>query len=480
MTKQTDGVRVRFAPSPTGHLHVGGARTAIFNWLYARHCGGEFILRIEDTDVERSTRESELSLIEDLRWLGLDWDEGPVKGGLRGPYRQSERLELYTTAVRDFIARGLAFPCFCSEELLEEKRQRALERGINPQYDGTCRNFNAEEIAKRREQGVHEAVRFKVPVDIVAFDDVVRGPMDLDTNMVGDFVIMRSNGLPTYNFAVAYDDHHMGITHVVRGEEHLPNTLRQMLIYHAMGAEHPVFAHVPLILAEDRSKLSKRHGASSVGELRAQGYLPSAAMNYLVMLGWSHPQEKDVLTLDELIDAFTIERINTSAAVFDRAKLGWMNGQHIRGLEPDVLYELAVPYLPDWVDERYNDSERREIVALLHDHIETLSGLGEQCDIFRDDIAPDNEAAEVLATDSSQQVLRALVDALAVSSAALTSDTFKTTVKEVGKKLGVKGRDLFFPVRAALTGNVHGPDLARVASIKGREAVMQLLRSYGR
>lgn len=474
-------VRVRFAPSPTGYLHVGGARTAIFNWLFARHNGGVFVVRIEDTDAERSTRESERALMNDLRWLGLDWDEGPEAGGPHGPYRQSERLEMYRAAADDFIARGLAYPCFCTDEVLEEKRRAALARGINPQYDGTCRNLSPDEVAKRREAGIPETVRFRVPVDIVAFDDVIRGPMDLDTNMVGDFVILRSSGLPTYNFAAAHDDHRMEITHVLRGEEHLSNTLRQMLIYHAMGADAPVFAHVPLILAEDRSKLSKRHGSASIGDLRAHGYLSGAVFNYLALLGWSHPQEKEVMPVAELVEAFDIKRINNSAAVFDRKKLSWMNGQHIRRVEPDALFAMAQPYLPDWVSDRYDEAARRGIVALLHDHVETLSDLGDQCEIFRNDVARDADATEALAAPDAPAVLRGLAEALRAGHGALTPESFKAAVKDVGKAAGVKGKDLFFPVRAAITGTVHGPDLSRIAAIKGRDAVLRLLeRAAGR
>ncbi|MDH3198718.1 MAG: glutamate--tRNA ligase, partial [Candidatus Krumholzibacteria bacterium] len=312
---------MRFAPSPTGYLHVGGARTAIFNWLWARHTGGAFVLRIEDTDVERSTRESEAALIEDLRWLGLDWDEGPDVGGPHAPYRQSERLDLYGAIATDLVARGLAYPCFCPEEELERKRKEALTIGLPPKYDGACRSLTSQELAAKRAAGLPEATRFRVPPDMVVFDDVVRGAMELHTSMVGDFVLVRANGLPTYNFAAAVDDHRMGITHVIRGEEHLSNTLRQMLIYRAMGAVPPVFAHAPLILAEDRSKLSKRHGGSSVGELRAGGFVAGAVLNYLVLLGWSHPDAREVVTRDELIAAFSLERINASAAVFDRHKL---------------------------------------------------------------------------------------------------------------------------------------------------------------
>src|SRR5262245_40063865 len=263
MAKLRD-VRVRFAPSPTGYLHVGGARTAIFNYLFARHHGGVFVLRIEDTDQERSTRASELSLLEDLRWLGLDWDEGPDLGGPYGPYRQSERMKIYRDVADKLVAAGNAYPCFCTDAELDRKREEAIAASRPPQYDGTCRDLTPDEVAAKRAQGLPEAIRFRVGEGVVRFHDAVRGDMELAHDMVGDWVTLRSNGLPTYNFACAVDDHLMKISHVIRGEEHLPNTLRQIMIYDAMGAEHPIFAHVPLILAEDRSKLSKRHGASSV------------------------------------------------------------------------------------------------------------------------------------------------------------------------------------------------------------------------
>jgi len=475
MSETRKEVRVRFAPSPTGYLHVGGARTAIFNWLFARHSHGAFVLRIEDTDAERSTGESEASLIEDLRWLGLDWDEGPETGGPHAPYRQSERLGLYRAAADGLVARALAYPCFCTDEELERKREAATAAGRATHYDGTCRGLSAEDVAARRRQGIPETVRFKVPREVVSFDDAVRGPIDLDTDMVGDFVVIRSNGLPTYNFAAACDDRDMRITHVIRGEEHLPNTLRQMLVYNALGARPPVFAHVPLILAEDRSKLSKRHGASSVGELRAQGVLASAAVNYLVLLGWSHPKEKEVLSIDEMIETFTIKRINKSAAVFDPKKLSWMNGQHLRALDPDARYAAAAPFLPEWVNERYDDAQRREIVAILGDRLDMLSDLETQARIFADDVDLDAEADELLDTDGARHVVRALAERLRATTDAITPDAFNAMIKDTGAAVGAKGRDLYFPIRAAVTGSVHGPDLARVAAVKGRDSVLDLL-----
>jgi glutamyl-tRNA synthetase len=477
--ERSNNVRVRFAPSPTGYLHVGGARTAIFNWLFARHSRGTFVLRIEDTDVERSTRESEASLVEDLRWLGLDWDEGPGmaggESGARGPYRQSERLELYRAVAKEFVDRGIAYPCFCTDEVLQRKREEALAAGRSPHYDGTCRGLDAARIAAMREAGEPEVVRFLVEDEAVVFEDLVRGTVSLHTDMVGDFVILRSNGLPTYNFAAAHDDHAMGITHVLRGEEHLSNTLRQTLILRAMGAQPPAYAHVPLILAEDRSKLSKRHGASSVEELRKRGYLPGAVVNYLALLGWSHPDEKEKLSIDELVESFSIGRINKSAAIYDPVKMTWLNGLYIRDLKPEDWLEAAVPYLPAEITARYDAGGQREILAILQGKVDTLDQLARESMVFLDDVNYDDDAREVLAQPSAREVLAALRGELEPLGQSWQADNIKAAFKKSGKQTGQKGKELFFPIRAAVTGRLHGPDLARVTEVKGRDSVLKLI-----
>jgi glutamyl-tRNA synthetase len=475
-SKGNQEVRVRFAPSPTGYLHVGGARTAIFNWLYARHTGGRFVLRIEDTDVERSTKESEASLLEDLEWLGLDWDEGPGKAGEHGPYRQSERLALYRDAADDLITQGLAYPCFCPDELLTQKKEKAIKAGESPHYDGTCRGLSAGQIESNRKAKVPEVVRFIVPPEKISFNDLVRGEIEMDTAMVGDYVLVRSNGLPTYNFAAAHDDHQMNITHVLRGEEHLPNTLRQILVYRALGAEPPAFGHVPLILAENRSKLSKRHGASSVGELRDRGYLASAAVNYLVLLGWSHPEEKEFLAPAEMIESFTVERINKSAAVYDPTKLGWMNGLHIRDLSLDEWVKVASAYLPETICRRYDQKEQDEILDVLRNNVEVMEDLAQLTSVFHDEIVYEEEAEKVLAEDSAGRVLAALKCELEkVGAGDWSPVSAKAAIKAAGKEAGVKGKELFFPVRAAVTGALHGPDLARVIALKGRDVTGALI-----
>jgi glutamyl-tRNA synthetase len=468
-------VRVRFAPSPTGYLHVGGARTAIFNWLFARHSGGAFILRIEDTDVERSTAGSEVSLIDDLRWLGLDWDEGPDVGGRSAPYRQSERLDIYRRHGDDLETAGVAYPCFCPDDLLEAKRQAAAARGESPRYDGTCRNLAAGEIASNRKAGVPEALRFKVPEGVVRFHDLIRGAVEMATDMVGDFVLIRSNGHPTYNYAAAVDDHSMEITHVLRGEEHLPNTLRQILIYDAFHFQCPEFGHLPLILAEDRSKLSKRHGGSSVGELRQDGYLPGAVLNYLVLLGWSHPEEKEVLSVEEIVENFSLERVSKSPSVYDREKLRWMGGQYIRRTDVESLFKVADSYFPESIRGAYDDRSRRRILALLHEKIETLSELRVKSAPFEMIPVYEEDAASVLKSPDSPPVIEALEDRLRSHRGALSAAEFKALVEDAGKVTGRKGRALFFPVRAALTGALHGPDLAGLAEIRGRDSVLGLI-----
>jgi nondiscriminating glutamyl-tRNA synthetase len=483
-------VRVRFAPSPTGYLHVGGARTAIFNWLFARHHKGAFVLRIEDTDIERSTPESEAALIDDLRWLGLDWDEGPGVGGSGsdasgaggsgsdgdcGPYRQSERLDIYREHAARLVADGHAFPCFCPDEVLSAKREAAMAAGKPPQYDGTCRSLSSDEVAARRAEGIPEVVRFVVPSGDVRFADLIRGDIKLETNMVGDFVIVRSNGNPTYNFAAAIDDHLMRITHVLRGEEHLPNTLRQILIYQAFGFDVPQFAHLSLILAEDKSKLSKRHGATSVQELSTSGYLPGAVLNYLVLLGWSHPEEKEVLSIEELVASYSLDRVSKAPSVYDRDKLRWMNGQYIRATDVETLFDVADSFFPDHVRDSYDRAGRVKILELLHEKIETFAELYDKSSPFRSPPVFDDEALQILDMPEAQAVLKALAGTLDASTEEFTGQLFKTLVKQAGKETGQKGKALFFPVRAALTGSVHGPDLAGIAELKGKEEVIRTL-----
>ncbi len=339
-------MRVRFAPSPTGHLHVGNARTALFNWLMARGSGGAFILRIEDTDVVRSTRESEEAILQDLRWLGLQWDEGPDVGGPHGPYRQSERLHLYRAYAEELLSSGRAYYCFCSEERLAAERQAAKASGQPTKYSGTCRAIPPADARSRFERGEPAAVRFRVPADReIVFQDQVRGPVAFHTSVIGDPVLVRSDGNPAYNFAVVVDDALMDVTHVVRGEDHISNTPRQLLVYEALGFTPPRFAHLALVMGPDHTPLSKRHGATSVAEFRGKGYLPEALVNYLALIGWSPGGDEELLPADELARRFSIEAVGHSAGVFDEEKLAWVDRHYLRIADPSHLARLAVPYL---------------------------------------------------------------------------------------------------------------------------------------
>src|SRR3954453_12687126 len=347
-------MRVRFAPSPTGQLHVGNARTALFNWLLARGHDGTFILRIEDTDVERSTKQSEESILDDLRWLGLEWDEGPDVGGACGPYRQSERLHLYSSYANELLAGGHAYYCFCPPQKLEDDRRKDLAAGRPPRYRGTCRSLAPEDARRRLDGGERGVIRFRVPEHTeVAFQDLVRGEVTFSTDVIGDPVLVRSDGRPAYNFAVVVDDALMEVTHVIRGEDHISNTPRQILLYRALGFAPPRFAHLSLVLGPDHTPLSKRHGATSVAEFRARGYLPEALTNYLALIGWSPGEGDELLPLDELSKRFRLEDVGHSAGVFDVDKLSWVNRHYLKTADPNRITGLTVPYLhaAGWVAE---------------------------------------------------------------------------------------------------------------------------------
>ncbi len=438
-------VRVRFAPSPTGHLHVGGARTAIFNWLFARHHGGRFIIRVEDTDLARSTRESEQMVLDDLRWLGLQWDEGPDVGGPDAPYRQSERVDIYRKAAHDLIASGVAYRCFCTEEELETKRKAAEAEGRPPHYDLKCwRARRGDDDAGEVARAPH-AIRFHVPEDgDVTINDLIRGEVTWKKESLGDFIVVRSDGLPTYNFSVVIDDHEMEITHVIRAEEHLTNTHRQVLIYRAMQWQVPEFAHVSLILGSDRSKLSKRHGATSVSQYADDGYLPEAMLNYLALLGWSSPDGAEVFTREEAVAKFSLDRVNPAPAVFDVQKLDWLNGQYIHRmsaaeLRPMVAKFFDAPWLEQGIDV---------VKTSVHKLTEFEGALA----FVRRYEAPqiDRPFAEALAAD------------LRTNGAPRDEAGYKAMVERLKTSTGQKGKNLFMPLRLAMTGSEHGPELVKL------------------
>ena len=468
-------VRVRFAPSPTGHLHVGGARTALFNWLFAQHEGGRFILRIEDTDVERSERGFEAALLEDLAWLGLIWDEGPGPGGASGPYRQSERVALYRERADRLVAEGKAYPCFCTDEELERKKEARLGASLPPQYDGTCRFSSPAERERRRAEGLPESIRFIIPGnDERRLDDLIRGEVVFPGGMVGDFVLVRSNGLPTYNFAAAIDDSLMGITHVIRGEEHLSNTVRQLLIYEALDLRAPRFAHIPLILGADRSKLSKRHGAPNIGDFRERGYPAEAVVNYLAFLGWSPPAGGEILAMDDLIRDFTLERVSPSPGIFDEVKLNWVAAQHVRAGGAARYFEEALPYFPEDVKNGYPRERLMEIFTMLAENLPCFSRIEEDVKPFRPGVP--ELAGEVRETAAAARgLLAACLEAIGACS-DWSAAAIGALIKETGARLGVKGKALYMPLRAAVTGALHGPDLSRIMEIRGKESVLGAIR----
>jgi nondiscriminating glutamyl-tRNA synthetase len=468
-------VRVRFAPSPTGHLHVGGARTALFNWLFARHEGGRFILRVEDTDVERSSAGFESEILADLLWLGLAWDEGPDRGGTFGPYRQSERVALYREQAERLVAQGKAYPCFCTDEELDRKKEDLRRANLPPQYDGACRRLDEAERARRRAEGRSESVRFVVPPGSERrLDDFVRGEVVFPAGMVGDFVILRSNGLPTYNFAAAADDAAMAITHVIRGEEHLSNTVRQIMIYEALGLEPPRFAHIPLILGLDRSKLSKRHGAPNVGDFRERGYPAEAIVNYLAFLGWSPPGDRETLSLDELAGAFELDRVSPSGSIFDEVKLNWFSARYVKQGGARRYLDDALPFFPGEVRDAYPRERLAEIFEILAENLPSFSRIADEIAPFRPGIpALGGEARDAVA--GARELLSAILASLGEceewSAAAIGG-----RIKESGARLQVKGKALYMPLRAAVTGSLHGPDLSRVMEIRGRESVLRAIR----
>ena len=438
-------VRVRFAPSPTGHLHVGGARTAIFNWLFARRHGGKFIIRVEDTDQARSTRESETMVLEDLQWLGLKWDEGPDADGPHTPYRQSERTDLYGTVAQQLLASGVAYRCFCTEEMLEAKRKQAEVDGRPPHYDLTCFRLSAQEISARLNMWTPFALRFHVPDDgDVTIDDLIRGEVTWKRESLGDFILVRSDGLPTYNFSVVVDDHEMEITHVIRAEEHLTNTHRQVLIYRAMQWDIPQLAHVSLILGPDRSKLSKRHGATSVSQYADDGFLPEAMVNYLTLLGWSAPDGRDVFTTEYSIEHFSLDRVNSSPAVFDHQKLDWLNGQYIHAMSATELLPRVRPFFDTpWLAEG---------IELVKTSVTRLTQFAEALRFVR----------EYAPASVERPFAEALLHELRTNGTPVDEASYKAFVERVKTATGAKGKTLFMPLRLALTGVDHGPELVRM------------------
>lgn len=479
-------IRVRYAPSPTGHLHIGGARTALFDYLLARSQRGQFVIRFEDTDQSRHEESGIQDQLDGLKWLGIDWDESVDIGGPYAPYRQTERLHLYQPYTDRLLLQGDVYPCYCSAEELEAEREQQKERGETPQYSGKCRHLTEAEIRRYKEEGRKPSLRFRVPdQQKLVIHDSIRGAVEFDTDGIGDFIVMRPDGLPTYNYAVVLDDHMMAITHVIRGEEHLTNTPRQMLIYQALNMPLPQFAHLALILNPDRKKMSKRDESliQFIEQYRTLGYLPEAVLNFIVLLGWSPGGEEEIFDKEQLIDLFRIDHVSKSPAVFDLDKLNWMNNHYIKKADLERVVELAVPHLRQagYIPEKMDDALRQWVSVLVGLYQEQLSYVAEIVDLARmffvAEVEYSEEARELLNEHHVPAVLDSFyrqLDGAAVEEHS--PEQMQALLKQVQKETGYKGKQLFMTVRVALTGQIHGRDLNQTLFLLGRAKLIARLR----
>lgn len=483
MSRQTfSQVRVRFAPSPTGYLHVGGARSALFNYLFAKKSKGQFVLRIEDTDQARSTEESLKMMVQDLKWLGLNWDEGPNPEtlsdmGPNGPYRQSQRQEIYQKVAQELLNLSKAYYCFMSDEELEAQREKLKAQGLQPHVESPYENWSLEQAREHMSKGHTAVVRFKtrqLRKDYI-LKDLIRGDVSFPSDMVGDFVLLRSDGMPVYNFCCVVDDHMMKISHVLRAEEHLPNTLRQLMIYEAMNWPRPEFGHISLVLDEDRQKLSKRKGAVACDQFKLDGYLPEAMNNYLALLGWSHPEQKEIMSLAEMEQAFSLDRLNPSGAIFDRVKLKWMNAQHLRALPNAEIYRRIEPYLkqaglqlPQSAEWQVKSVETfKPYLEILTDAVNLYTPLDDSRFAIKE------ESHEALKLESAPIVLKAWIEAVKNhASESFTEADFLSIQDAVKSASAQKGKNLFFPIRIALIGQPHGAELKILVPLMSKTSIL--------
>jgi len=467
---ENQDIRVRIAPSPTGFLHVGTARTALFNYLFAKKHKGSFILRIEDTDLERSKDEYIQNIYDSLKAMGLNWDEGPDIEGPYPPYKQSDRFDIYKKYADKLVNSGYAYYCWCTQEELEAEKEKAVSEHV---YSRRCRNLSPEQIENFKNEGRVPTIRFIVPEKRLKFDDIVKGNLDFDTALIGDFVIMKSNGTPTYNFAVVVDDIEMKISHIIRGEDHISNTPKQILIYDALGAHVPEFAHVGMILAPDRTKLSKRHGATAVSEFIEQGYLPEAFVNFIALLGWSPADGEEIKTLDKLIEAFSLERVSPSPAIFEFDKLNWMNGQYIRNMPISEITQRVKIYLKNYDLSLYSEEQLELIVAAVREPLTKLSEITDAVSyFFGDTVEIDPEIKkDVIQTPESQKVLQEFFN-LADSLNYDNIEELHNQMADFRKSIpDLKPKQIMWAIRAALTGRVKGADMAVIISLLGKERI---------
>lgn len=477
------GIRVRYAPSPTGHLHIGNTRTALFNYLFARHHGGTFIVRIEDTDVKRNMEGGEENQFTYMKWLGMDWDEGVDVGGAYGPYRQTERLDIYHKYVSELLEHGLAYRCFCTEEELGVEREAQITRGETPKYSGKCYCLSAEDHAGLEAEGRKPSIRFRVPQGrSYQFDDMVKGTIILESDTTGDWVIVKKDGIPTYNFAVVIDDHLMRMSHILRGEDHVTNTLRQLMIFEAFGWVAPIFGHMTLIVNENHKKLSKRDESiiQFIEQYEQLGYLPEAMINFIALLGWSPKGEEEIFSLEELISIFDETRLSKSPAVFDTNKLMHINNTYLKKANPDRIAALAIPHLqragrlPERLDAE-QQAWAKALVKLYQEQMNCAADIVELSEMFfRKELVIDEKVKPVLEEEQVPAVLSVLHAKLEAAS-SWDAATVKGLLKEVQQETGAKGKSLFMPVRIAVSGQMHGRDLNETIVLLGRDKVLARL-----
>ncbi|USY51404.1 glutamate--tRNA ligase [Bacillus altitudinis] len=477
-------VRVRYAPSPTGHLHIGNARTALFNYLFARSQGGKFIIRIEDTDQKRNVEGGEESQLRHLQWLGIDWDESIDKDGGYGPYRQSERNDIYKKYYDELLEKDLAYKCYCTAEELEEEREAQIARSEMPRYSGKCSHLSKEEEDKLIAEGREPSIRFRVPKgEIIKFDDMVKGEISFETDGIGDFVIVKKDDTPTYNFAVAVDDHLMKMTHILRGEDHISNTPKQIMVFNAFGWDVPLFGHMTLIVNENRKKLSKRDESiiQFIEQYKNLGYLPEALFNFIALLGWSPVGEEELFTKEQFIDIFDVNRLSKSPALFDMHKLKWVNNQYVKALDLDQVVALTLPHLQKAgkVSEQLTDEENtwvRKLISLYHEQLSYGAEIVELTELFfKEQIEYNQEAKEVLAEEQVPEVMASFAGQLERLE-SFTPDEIKAAIKAVQKETGHKGKKLFMPIRVAVTGQTHGPELPQSIELLGKETVLNRIK----
>lgn len=479
-------VRVRYAPSPTGFLHIGNARTALFNYLFARHNGGDFIIRIEDTDTARNVEGGEASQLKFLQWLGMDWDESIDKDGGYGPYRQSERAHIYNPIIEKLLAEDKAYRCYMTSEELEAEREAQLARGEMPRYGGKHAHLTKEEEAALIAEGREPAIRIRVPKDkTYTFNDMVKGEVSFDSNGIGDWVIVKKDGIPTYNFAVAIDDHFMEITHVIRGDDHISNTPKQMMVYEALGYDIPTFGHMTLIVNEDRKKLSKRDGSiiQFIEQYHDLGYLPEALFNFIGLLGWSPEGEEEIFSKAQFIEMFDEKRLSKSPAFFDKQKLAWINNQYMKTKDLDTVFEMTLPHMEKagLISNNPTEAELAWAKSLVSLYQQQMSYAGEIVELselfFKDELALDEEASEVVNGEKVPELVKSLtaqLEALDTFDAA----SIKAAIKAVQKETGIKGKNLFMPIRVMVSGQTHGPELPNTMELLGKDKVIERLSVY--